>query len=452
MGSLRLRVLLGTALAAGAGAVLAGGGSWWLSRRALLEEADAVLATRLRALAATVRSEQGRPRIDFDAGLLPEFVRLEGPDLGAVWDQDGVPLFACPAALAWTAPPVPADGRPRHGVLPDDRPGRLLAQRLSLAGRVLTVAVGRDTREIDRRLGLVAGASVLGGALGALLAALGAALSVRSLLAPLGRLAVRIAGIDAARPEQRLGCAGVPVELRGVAVRLDELLTRLQAARERERAFTADAAHELRTPLAALRTGLEVAAARERPADHYRAALVEALPSVQQLQHLVDDLLALARLEAGQAELELEPVDPAGLLAACRRELEAAAAERGLRFAEAPVALPPLRSDPGKLRTILRNLLGNAVAHAAAGSVIAITWQAAAGGFRLAIANPGCRLRAEELPRVFDRFWRQDAARSGQHSGLGLPLARRLAELLGGRLEVALDGEVFTATLTLPAS
>lgn len=437
--SLRLRLVLGTAALAGLVVAAAGAVGWAMARTSLIAEFDATLEVQVHALAGAVEREEGRTTVDLDALSLPEFTRRHRPDLGAVWDHDGVLLLATPRAVGlWSE--VPAARRTAYAMLlPGGREGRCLVHRVDPVGggRPVTVAVARDTDPIEDRLERLAAVMGVAGALGVAAAACGMALLVPLLLRPLGRLAGRIAAIDPEQP-QRLGQAGLS-ELEPAVRTLDDLLRRLGEQRERERHFVADAAHELRTPLAAVRAALEAPGGGADP-----------LAEVRRLQRTVEDLLALARLDAGAVAVAAQPVDLAGVVQQRWDLLAAAAAQRGLaaRIAIAPAVV---QGDEAKLDAIARNLLDNAVAHADPGTAVEVGLRRDGAAWLLEVMNPCAALRPEDAASVRQRFWRADHARAGGHAGLGLAIADRLAALCGCSLEIDTAHGRFRAVLRIPA-
>lgn len=452
MPALRTRLVVGTALLAGLVTAGAGTAGWAMARSALVAEFDAGLAMQLNALASEVEHRGGRLRVELDIADFPELMRAERPDLAAVWDADGTLLTISPAAVGhWRRRPSTDSKASDHG-LPDGQPGRRLSRLVAPGGRgdvpPVTVSVARNAGNLHGRLERLAWVLAAASAAGALLAATGMAVLVPFLLRPLQRLSGRIAAVDPAAPVA-LGAAGL-AELEPAVRTLDGLLARLAALRERERGFIGDAAHELRTPLAAVRATLE-AAAGGGPRDDavWRAATATALGEVARLQRTVDDLLALARLDAGAGPGVTAPVDLAGVVRQRCDLLAGQAAARGLvvrlELAEAEVL-----GDEARLDGMVRNLLGNAVAHGDPGP-LEIELAAQDGGWRLRVANACAGLHADDASRVFQRFWRADAARGEGHAGLGLAIVRRLAELSGCRVAVTIAGGRFTATLDVPA-
>jgi len=238
-------------------------------------------------------------------------------------------------------------------------------------------------------------------------------------------------------------------EVHRLAVTLNGMLDRLEAARQRQRRFVGDAAHELRSPLASLRTQLEVA---ERIGDQVPPA--DLLTDVQRLGRLVDDLLLLARADEGDPRLHhREPVDLAALVA------EVAAGYTGARVPVRAAPGDPLwtAGDPDGLRRIVDNLVSNAVRHAA--SAVDVTVAAVDGRVEVTVADDGPGIPERDRERVFDRFTRLDDARardadSGQDSGAGLGLAivRELVKVHHGRVTLAEGGPGLRATVALPSN
>jgi len=333
--------------------------------------------------------------------------------------------------------------------LPDGRPGRAVELRQPLrvekasdgagppaavSSRFITVVVARGTDEVDETLASVRRWILwlgLGGLVGASAVAL---LAVSRGLGPLRALAVEIAGLDAERLDRALPLENLPEEIIPLVAKMNDLLARLGASFAREKRFTADVSHELRTPLAALRTTLEVAASRDRAAPEYRSAIDDAGAIVLQMQALCENLLALARLDAGTLAVRREEIGLRALVQTCWHPFAARARERGLTFENdiAPAAL--VVSDPDQLRLIVANLLSNAAAYTARGGAIRV--RAGQGGevarVLLEVHDTGPRIPDDALAHVFERFFRGDPTRSdGVHCGIGLALARGVSDALG---------------------
>jgi signal transduction histidine kinase len=274
-------------------------------------------------------------------------------------------------------------------------------------------------------------------------------------LRPLRTVSADIAAIDAAHLQRRVPDARVPAELRPVVGQLNGLLARLQRAFDRERSFLAAAAHELRTPLAGVRSQLEVSLRRERPAKDYRATLEGALESAVALQHIVDALLQISRLESGQVNSTCQGVDLSALLEEQRGVIDDLARQRRLDVRWSVSEDLAVRCNAELLRRILSNLLGNAAAYADEGSWLALEARACDGGIEIAVSNPASDLRREDLARLFEPFWRRDEARSdvGVHAGIGLAIVQQAVAAIDGEIATELsESGVLGFRLRLPTA
>ncbi len=366
-----------------------------------------------------------------------EWVRVLTPDARRGAAPAGTPDLAPPHAVQ--------PGRPLFYDVPL-RAGRARAVALALRAhglpRVLVVAEdlsAKDWLEHRLHLALLIGV-VLASALGALLAVA----SVRRGLRPLDAFSAAVARLDPERLPETLSAPALPLELVPLRRALDAALARVAAALQRERRFSRDVAHELRTPLAEIRIAAELAEREAAPPA--RAAFAAVLQSAERLQRTIDSLLALTRYEAGLAQPEPEPLDLAVLLA--QRVVLAAhlGVARGVRFDVAQRGERWVLSDPALLERILDNLLQNAVAYASPDSVVQLDFGDPAAPL-LQIRNAAPDLEAADLAHLGERFWRKSPAReSDAHGGLGLALARTLASVLGLDLRFALaDGALVVA-------
>ncbi|MBC8072479.1 MAG: HAMP domain-containing histidine kinase [Deltaproteobacteria bacterium] len=220
----------------------------------------------------------------------------------------------------------------------------------------------------------------------------------------------------------------------------EHLRRRLAEALAREREFSGHLAHELRTPLTVLHTGLELALRRPMPESEARPHLVELLETVDEMHRLTENLLLMARIDRDADAAELQPVAVRDVVDSLWRRFEHKANDRGLRFDNRVPAEHRIDADRGKLVIVLQNLLANAVSYTEAEGTIAIGVEP---GMLLWVWDSGPQLSAEQLPRVFDRMWRADLARTDatKHAGLGLSLARALCLHMGMELAVENVGD-----------
>jgi signal transduction histidine kinase len=236
---------------------------------------------------------------------------------------------------------------------------------------------------------------------------------------------------------------------------LNQLLSRLENAFERERTFSADIAHELRTPMAGLRSSVEVALSRPREADDYRETLEGTLQPIYRVQAMVETLLYLGRLEAGQIEIVERTVDVRELVASSWRPLDAIARERHLNVAWEQPSAVNIVTDPTLLEVAIRNILENAALYANEGGYLRVRIAEEDGSRTVSVVNSGSRVAPEDVSALLGRFTRGDLSRgtSGEHFGLGLALAGKIAAALrcSMRVESRLGGE-FSVTFSLRAA
>ena len=452
--------------------LLLGGGlaALWLgARKELIEQFDTALRAEALAISALVSAEgKGPLAADLTRWTSRGFRGENAQNFFELWRTDGT-LLVRSESLHGADLPLRAkagtDPKFWNLRLPDGRPGRALALAFALKADeaqpnstrpvTLWLVVADDRGDLDEVLTELLG---IGSACGLLLLAATLWVVPRVLrrgLAPLDVLGGQAAQIDAGSLAVRLPSAGLPAELQPICARLNALLARLEVSFARERQFSADLAHELRTPLAELQALAECALkwpdTRDSATDH------EVLAVARQMETLVTHMLALARGEHGQLAVRREPVALDALVREVGRTFASRAEARGLHMSFALVPAT-VAADATLLRSILTNLFDNAVDHSPSGSEVRLVLEAAvppaAPGVVLCVTNPAGHLDPADMEKLFDRFWRKESARSGggQHTGLGLPLARMFANAMGWTLTAALGPDRgLTFTLVAPA-
>jgi two-component system heavy metal sensor histidine kinase CusS len=225
--------------------------------------------------------------------------------------------------------------------------------------------------------------------------------------------------------------------LAALADTFNAMLDRLEESFRRLSQFSADLAHELRTPINNMRGEAEVALSRARSVEEYREALTSCLEESVRLSDLIGSLLFLARAESPGTNLKRETVNVVKELEAVRDYYEAAAAEAGVTQSVAAGDEVILSLDRGLLRQAIGNLVANALAHTPPGGTVTLAAEMDRGVVRIEVLDTGAGIPAEDLSRVFDRFYRVDKARSSQGGvGLGLAIVKGIAALHGGRAEI----------------
>ena len=264
---------------------------------------------------------------------------------------------------------------------------------------------------------------------------------------------------DQLRPTRlgdRLEVRGTKDELDRLSLTINRLLDQVAGYVERQQQFVADAAHELRGPLAAIQTNLEVAASRDRSATEYRDTIEEVLDETRQLAKLANDLLLLAEGElapgSGQARVDLDV-----LVQQTAAMFAGVAEERGIDLRVESAGAILVTGEPRQLRQVVSNLLDNAIRFTPSGGrvVVALATDPISHEARLTVTDTGSGIEPQHLPRVFDRFFQADAARDRRDSrrggGLGLAICRTLVERHGGRISVRSEfGRGSELTVSLP--
>jgi heavy metal sensor kinase len=292
-----------------------------------------------------------------------------------------------------------------------------------------------------------------------LLAGLGGYLLAHRALSPLAAMGRQAREISATNLHERLPVANPRDELGSLATLVNDLLTRLEGAFDQQRRFIADASHELRTPIAIIRSEADVAlTVPSRPESEYRDALGVVQDAASRLSRIVNDLFLLTRADAGHQTMRLEELYLNEVVSDTVRSMRMIAAARDMRLEIPSLPDAPFRGDGELLGRLLANLIDNAIRYAPAGTAVRVDLAVRNGEYRVSVADSGPGIPAEARDRVFTRFFRVDPARSrgtgiDGGAGLGLSIARWIAEAHGGRLELdpsAVSGSVFVMTLPRP--
>ncbi|MCO7563874.1 heavy metal sensor histidine kinase [Pseudomonas sp. S 311-6] len=284
--------------------------------------------------------------------------------------------------------------------------------------------------------------------LSALATALLGAWAARRGLRPLRQMGDVAASVNARSLTTRLPVAQMPEELAELASTVNAMLQRLEDAFQRLSAFSADIAHELRTPLSNLLTHTQVTLTRPRSLEDYREALHGNLEELQWMAQLVNDMLYLAKADHGLLPPNRQPLDLAAEVDALLEYYAPLAEDAEVRLQR--VGEAQLEGDRHMLRRALSNLLDNALRFTPSGGEIRVTL---APGLHISVANTGPAIAAQILPRLFDRFYRADPARqegSSEHAGLGLAITRSIVQAHGGNIRAECAGGWTRFLIELP--
>ena len=273
---------------------------------------------------------------------------------------------------------------------------------------------------------------------------------------PVEEMATTARNISSTNLRERILPEGYPFELASLASTFNQMLDRLEESFERISKFSADIAHDLRTPVNNLRGEAEVALARARSAGEYREVIESFLEEAVRLSDLIGDLLFLARSESPLTHLRREPVDVGELLGGVQEYYEASATDGGVSLTTTVADKPVIAElDRTLLQRAVGNLVSNALANTPPGGAIVMGTRADPSTVCIEVSDTGVGIPAEALPKVFDRFFRVDSSRSqgSGGTGLGLAIVQSIVQLHGGNVQIwSQPGQGTRVTLHMPAS
>jgi len=440
--------------------------STYLTKWQLREAFDSGLHGRAMSVAALVRfSEDEHPRLVFDSAQAPPPLDHERQDMYEILGGDGRVIVRSPQWSDKVASYPKAD-RPYWNAYIANAHYRVIRLNTPVldsegadvkVSATITVLYAASTEEIQERVWEVAVMTSGGSLLLLGIATVITVWAVRKGLDPLAALAGSAGGVTARdwklhAPDQ----ARATVELAPLTAAMDRMLATLERAFTSQRDFVTNAAHELKTPIAVLKSTLQLALQKPRTADEYRNELQNALDDAARLESLTHSMLRLARaeqLQAGQ-RLDLPVVD---LAASCETSAERwrpLAEAKSVRVELELQGAPQVKGDPDDLETIWNNLLDNAIRYSPPGSEVRLSISRDNGQARIEVRDQGPGIREQDLHNIFDRFHRSDASRSRETGGygLGLAIAKAMVEAYGGTIAAETRlGSGTTFSVKLPA-
>jgi heavy metal sensor kinase len=384
------------------------------------------------------------------------FSRHEGFDF-QITKQSGERFFAS-ARLTTTLLPLPdtvTDAPAFANVLVDSR-GRWRIANVRVQGPdgPLTVQVARSLAALDHEMNELLVTFLLTGPLTLVAAISGGYFLGGRALRPVHKMTQTANQITAERLNKRIEVENPNDELGALGQTLNRMIERLERSFTEIRLFTADASHELRTPLTAIRTEAEVALGKLPSSKEQQQLLGSILEECDRLTRLTDQLLTLSREDSGVARQVREPVDLAVLVRGVVETMRPLADTKHLQLQCTQQGPEYVLGDEAKLRQVFFNVLDNAIKYTPEGGAVDVSVESPGATTRVSVKDTGIGIPPEHLPRVFDRFYRVDRARSREQegTGLGLTIARSIVVAHGGQIELAsAPGEGTICTITLPA-
>jgi two-component system OmpR family sensor kinase len=438
--SLRVRLVLWYALVLTLVVLLFGGAVVYQSQHSMLAGVDAELDAYAREVSKALKPVEGGR---FDLELPPDaatyfFHREGGRPYYVIWSPSGEIVDRSDPDLQVGQPGNTAEGR---------------RERTLQAAGGATVLVGRDITELRRAERRLLLSVSLAGIATLVVAVFGGWFVAGRALAPIKRISRTARAMSDGDLNARIAVEQTDSELEQVASTLNDAFDRLRTVVEQERRFIADASHELRTPISVLRAETEWALDRERTPQQYQDALTVGRRAALRMQDIVERLLALVRADVAPDVQEPAPVAMRTLIDDVAAWLAPMAQARGVRLSISGTPFT-VSGDAEQLREALNNVIANAILYNKPGGSVTITMRESAGRARIEVADTGIGIPAEAVPRVFDRFYRVDKARSREMggSGLGLSIARTVFVAHGGNVTCTSEpgvGSMFV--ISLPA-
>ena len=470
---IRLQLMLWYTAVFAALLLFAGAISYQYLERSLEASLDSTLQIRTQQIAGGIVLTGGTITIRDVTGELPGFdanphdQQLSHVDanfgvLVRLLDAHGTLLHETPAFRAMRIPresvTQPLQGTPWQGTITrsDGQEVRLYSRALTENGKIFAVIqVGESLAELHGLLHELVGVLLVVGLLVLLACAVGSYWLAARAFAPIQHLAETARSIKKGDLHQRVMVPRAHDEVQYLALTLNEMIDSLDQALTRQRRFVADASHELRTPVAAIRSKTEIALLQARVPQEYMTVLYGIHTEAERLGHLISDLLALARGDEGQTVFDREPVRLDRLVEAVAANAEPLAAECGTRLKVQAVEPVTVLGDEARLIQAIMNLVDNALFYTNPGGRVSLTLEASQAQAHVVIRDTGIGIAAEHLPHIFERFYRVDPARTrtgGSSSGLGLSIVEWVVRAHGGTISFESQlghGTCFTVTLPL---
>jgi len=427
---------------------------YWIVIQHAFEEDDEVLADKIFALRADIKSSRGRE------ALRAELETLRAGGREAYWvrvlDTSGQTVAETPeingllprSVFPATSPANPSELRPKHY-----RAGGKLFALSTVAEeggeQRYTIQIAQDRSADDQFTKRFGALVVVVLCLGSLASAVIAMTVTKRGLRPLIEMTRSFERTGPGRLHERVAPAEWPRELQPLAMAFDQMLDRLEDSFTRLSQFSADLAHELRTPIANLRGEAEVALTRSRTLEEYRDVIESSVGECERLSGLIDSLLFLARAEAAEAQIERALFDGRAAVEKIAAYYETIAEER--QVAIICSGRGEIYADPVLFGRAVSNLVDNAHRVSPDGGTVQIALEVRVERSDVSVRNSGRGIPPEHIARVFDRFYRVDSSRSSQGVGLGLAIVKSITDLHGGsaRVESEVDRET-TVTLSFP--
>jgi len=424
---------------------------YWIVVRHAFEEDNAVLADKLAGITTELKQPDGTSALAQElTNRRPGepavyWIRIVGPDGNVITETPGMerllPADIFPSQTP--APRLPTDYRN------DGKLFSLVTRPEAIAGGTYIVQIAQDRTGDERFRRQFRALLAFGLGLGVIVSALIAITVTKRGLSPLAKMRRAFERIQPAHLSERIEPARWPPELRPLAASFDDMLGRLEDSFTRLSQFSADLAHELRTPIGNMLGEAQVALTRERKPDEYRVVIESTAAECERLSGIIDNLLFLARADAAEQQVTRSSFNARTAVEKIVSFYQTLAEDRDIEIScdgEAEIF-----ADPILFNRAIGNLIDNALRFTPDNGKIRIAISAAKSAPEISVSDNGSGIAPEHLPRVFDRFYRVDPSRSAAGTGLGLSLVKSIADLHGGSVTIKSEvGRGTTVKLSFP--
>jgi heavy metal sensor kinase len=460
--SIGVRLTLWYLLLFAAAQLIFGAGMWFFARSSLYRITDGALQGQIDDLTNFMEAQKKNATVAKLQEEVAETYLLEhsGDYLQIYDDSDNAWIFRAEFLRQHALEPA-APGVLTRAVFQDEQLGislRVVTQRIEANGRVFRVQTGIQLDQVNQTLVLFRGYLLMFAPLLLVAAAGGGVWLSRRALSPVDAITRTARTINATNLSDRLGKLTTGDELQRLSDTLNEMLGRIEHAFIRVTQFTADASHELRTPISLIRTEAEIALRRSRGDAEYREALRHILIEAERTTGLIEELLSLARADSGRETLRIASVDLCAMVQEISEQWRELMATRDLAFTrELTGEEIAVVGDRNALQRLLTVLLDNAVKYTPAPGTVELRLETSGSSAVIRVCDSGIGIALEDQPKIFERFYRVDKARNRdlRGAGIGLAIARWIVQQHKGSISVQSSpgkGSIFLVELPLQAS
>lgn len=400
---------------------------YWVIQAALLEDQKALLQMTYSQVVAHIENEDGQMVVD------EREIRLTTNASYRVWDHTSTSLSAAQLPSGLDTPPTSSEGIQR--IWTDGATWLWMDAQTTVESHVFWVRVTVSLAAVDHTLGILRSISLVAGPLLLLLSAFSGLTIARRSLRPIDRIIATAREVAQGDLSRRIQDTAAQDEVGQLTQVLNHMLTRLEASFQREKRFASDASHELRTPVSIIMAYAETLALETCPEETVKNAQV-ILAESRRMQRVIAQLLTITRGDEGKYIMERVPVDLREIALTVLEQMEALAQEKGISLRLRPGGIAWVCGDQSLLTQMMLNLVENALKYNRPEGQVNVSITQNGEECVLTVADDGVGIEPQNLPRIFERFFRADAARDRSGTGLGLPIVEWIVKMHRGTISV----------------